>query len=304
MHRSMLFTSLPKRARTMEPKELFKRAFTFLAHGKVPRPPSDVRKQWKACDHMDQQAIDVFNIVNNHSYKSSQMLIGIRLGRMIHDVQELEPHVRLYAKWANELPWNVDDQTTDLAERVRKINLLEGTELIQDKLQAEISALHLESAENSDKLKLFREAPVLLEDIIWTLELLKDSCTCEGSFNEERILESVFHIEDLVNRATSPYQHGNLSRSCLTVELSKRKIEGSEEAIDYIGVLPAANLILERCEVFPTLTHDLRQLTKEIVFDRVIRSLQTETVAYLRRCIESELALALSRDLLTSKGSA
>ncbi|KAG9597854.1 hypothetical protein KCV04_g4541, partial [Aureobasidium melanogenum] len=81
------------------------------------------------------------------------MLIGMRLGRMIHEVQELEPHVRLYAKWANELPWNLDNQTTDLAERVRRINLLEGTGLIQDKLQAEISALHLESAENSDKLK-------------------------------------------------------------------------------------------------------------------------------------------------------
>ncbi|KAH0032027.1 hypothetical protein KCU80_g10704, partial [Aureobasidium melanogenum] len=64
------------------------------------------------------------------------MLIGIRLGRMIHEVQELEPHVKLYAEWAQELPWDVDNQTTDLAERVRKINLLEGTELIQDKLQA------------------------------------------------------------------------------------------------------------------------------------------------------------------------
>ncbi|KAG9569798.1 hypothetical protein KCU77_g2257, partial [Aureobasidium melanogenum] len=229
------------------------------------------------------------------------MLIGMRLGRMIHEVQELEPHVRLYAKWANELPWNLDNQTTDLAERVRRINLLEGTGLIQDKLQAEISALHLESAENSDKLKSFREAPGLLEDIISTLELLKDSCTCEGSFNEERILESVSHIEDLVNRATSPYQHSNLSRSCLTVELSKRKIEGSEEAIDYIGVPPAADLILKRCEVFLTLSHDLRQLTKEIVFDRIVRSLQTETVAYLQRCIESELALVLSRDLISAR---
>ncbi|KEQ57663.1 uncharacterized protein M437DRAFT_89275 [Aureobasidium melanogenum CBS 110374] len=300
----MLFTSLPKRAKIMKPKEVLERAFTFLAHRKVPRTPSSVRRQWKACEHMDQQAIDVLSIVNNHPYKSSQILIGIRLGRMIHEVQELEPHVKLYAKWANELPWNVDDQTTDLAERVRKTNLLEGTKLIQDKLQAEISALHLESAENSDKLKSFRDAPGLLEDIISMLELLKDSCTCEGSFNEQKILESVSHVEDLVNRATSPYQHGNLSRSCLTVELSKRKIEGSEEAIDYIGVLPAADLILERCEVFPTLSHDLRQLTKEIVSDRIVRSLQTETVAYLQRCIESKLALALSRDLLTSKARA
>lgn len=300
----MLFTSLPKGARTMKLKEVLERAFTFLAHRKVLRTPSSIRRQWKACEHMDRQAIDVLNIANNHPYKSSQMLIGIRLSRLIHEVQELEPHVKLYAKWANELPWNVDDQTTDLAERVRKINLLEGTELIQDKLQAEISALHLESAENSDKLKSFREAPVLLEDIIWTLELLKYSCICEGSFNEERILESVSHIEDLVNRATSPYQHGKLSKSCLKVELSKRKIGGSEEAIDYIGVLPTADLILERCEIFPTLFHDLRQLTKDIVFDRIVRSLQTETVAYLQWCIESELALAVSRDLLTSKGSA
>ncbi|KAG9723830.1 hypothetical protein KCU73_g13594, partial [Aureobasidium melanogenum] len=152
----MLFTSLPKRARTVKPKEVLERAFTFLAHRKAPKTPSGVRRQWKACEHMDQQAIDVLNIVNNLPYKSSQMLIGMRVGRMIQEVQELEPHVRLYAKWANELPWNLDDQTTDLAERVRKTNLLEGTELIQDKLQAEISALHLESAENSDKLKLFR----------------------------------------------------------------------------------------------------------------------------------------------------
>ncbi|KAH0256459.1 hypothetical protein KCU71_g21901, partial [Aureobasidium melanogenum] len=173
----MLFTSLPKRARTVKPKEVLERAFTFLAHRKAPKTPSGVRRQWKACEHMDQQAIDVLNIVNNLPYKSSQMLIGMRVGRMIQEVQELEPHVRLYAKWANELPWNLDDQTTDLAERVRKTNLLEGTELIQDKLQAEISALHLESAENSDKLKSFRDAPGLLEDIISMLELLKDSCT-------------------------------------------------------------------------------------------------------------------------------
>jgi hypothetical protein len=239
----------------MSLEKFLRKAFTHSTSLDLKKALDDVTRQCKHPRRGDQILINNVDPRSTHIYKSSQILVKIRLGSVMRDLLRLGQPIERYAEWASVLLPSIDKQCSELFTWIQVTSSLRNTGLLPDKHLAGVLELHRESAEIRTKLKRIKGAPDLLQKIKATLKKL---CTCENSLSEQGNLERASQVERLLTPLITPVQDGNLSQALLDVNRCRRPINGSEIVIDdYIDVSRAVDLIFELCKSFAAVLHEL-----------------------------------------------
>jgi hypothetical protein len=240
--------------------KILRKAVTHLTSSEPRRRLDDVLRQCRHPGRGDQYLIDIVDLGSTHLYRSSQILVKIRLGSVMRDIRELREQIIRYAEWASGLLPSVEKQCSELFTWIKVTSSLSNTELVAKEHLEGVAELHRASAEIRTNLKRIGEAPYLLQEIEATLDKL---CTCENNLSEQTNLRKASQIERLVDPLITPVQDANLSQASLHVNRRRRPIKGSGIVIDdYIEVSHEVDLIFELCKSLAAVLRDLDHLLK------------------------------------------
>lgn len=244
----------------MSLEKILRKAVTHLTSSEPKRRLDDVLRQCRHPRRGDRYLIDIIDLGSTHIYKSSQILVNIRLGSVMRDIRELREQIIRYAEWASGLLPSVKKQCSELFTWIKVTSSLRNTELVAKEHLEGVAELHRESAEIRTNLKRVREAPYLLRDIEATLDRL---CTCENNLSEQTNLRKASQIERLVDPLITPVRDANLSQVSLHINRRRRRIKGSGIVIDdYIEVSHEVDLTFELCKSLAAVLRDLDHLLK------------------------------------------
>jgi hypothetical protein len=94
--------------------KILRKAVTHLTSSEPRRRLDDVLRQCRHPGRGDQYLIDIVDLGSTHLYRSSQILMKIRLGSVMRDIRELKEQIIRYAEWASGLLPSVEKQCSEL----------------------------------------------------------------------------------------------------------------------------------------------------------------------------------------------
>lgn len=184
------------------------------------------------------------------------------LRRQIVELRRLEGTVKQYAERASALLPDVDNESGALFKWIHASACLQHTGLVPNKYQHAVVALHLRSVESWQKLRLTRDAPCFLKQIISLLDHFDHRCRRRKDCDEQTISVLESEIRRWVEHLIAPFQARDQLREFLDTVRSPRDIERNEVELDLDYVTSIADWMFERCKNFHAVHGNLKRLIK------------------------------------------
>jgi hypothetical protein len=139
----------------MSLEKILRKAVTHLTSSEPRRRLDDVLHQCRHPGRGDQYLIDIVDPGSTHLYRSSQILVKIRLGSVMRDIRELREQIIRYAEWASGLLPSVEKQCTELFTWIKVTSSLSNTELVAKEHLEGVAELHRASANVSERHRTY-----------------------------------------------------------------------------------------------------------------------------------------------------